>query len=1197
MERDRIVICYCRSENENPDFCALLEVMLRGLQNAQQGRLQFRVEPFDDERLGKPDGVDQLRDVLSRARVVVLLEGPDFMASNFVLDELTLDCIETLQRYTAATVFRVPIRPVAVVPQSFADLQLAWGKEPLKGLDVYHRDDAMVKIVESLAAAFLAAGNPAPSEDRDEFDTPPFVTCRGRSRDSPMAGWKVFIGSTAVDLPKYRRAAIEVCQELGLEPIFMERFPPDPRNAVEYCRARVHEADAYLGIYAHRYGYVPDGSDLSLTEMEYNWAIERQLPILIFSVNEEFLWSPKMVDGGEALAKLQAFKAKVGVKHVLKSFTTVELFRADLYPALLPYHDAALEARPRSDDSPRPTYRDRRTEELGERLRLLKERQRDLLIARAGPEELERNLEEIRAVKREQLRGGRLKEGYPVSDRYRLLEVIGAGGFATVWRAFDELSREVVALKVLHGQHGDDPARRERFFRGAHQMALLGHPHIVRVIQERGEDDGQLYFVMEYLVGGDFQRKVLDGGASLEEVHSIIQCVGQALQYAHDKGVIHRDVKPANVLLDASGTANLTDFDLVRAKDSFVRSYTHQSLGTFFYSAPELLQSGKKADARSDVFSLGMTALFGFSGSEFEPEDFRHPDQAADRLGVPSRVKAVLKRATDWKPDRRFPTIGEFRAQLRRAFESEDHSNENLFLKREGEAPSEPSPPESMARWEPLPAEIRPVGTDSEFESLPPIDPIELFHYYGGKIPGEAHSAEDASALYEAIGYACQAGRYRDAFEVYWKRIHHNGPLFENQTWYGWYRLGLYSADLGALGWFYSDPWEKLQPGADADLDLDQKIMLRYATAECLRTQGLAREAGHPLAAARNLLTSRQPDQLVLSAIVVGWECERQLLQGDFEEAEKAGKRALELARRSVDPRQILSKHGRLGDMYLQMGNWKMAQYHFDEVLVFHRVYLKLKALPEGSPIAGLTGFLYGAFLLTRAEIVLGEWDPKDKYLGEHAPWDPKDKYLGEHAPSKRQAQADLKTVEEESRRVAALKDRISLYDMALYDFLAQRARAIYNIAVTGAKAKPDPAVHLDVNRNLRELEKQFDQVARGETPRLLVERSKVLRRLRVMGQKRVDEDGDLLLAAARCLDRAADIATYGKMKLHEADILLERTKVFLCQAKYPDPPASAKESRANAEACFKQAHELIRGLNYKKRYPELEQVALQLDQ
>jgi formylglycine-generating enzyme required for sulfatase activity len=180
---------------------------------------------------------------------------------------------------------------------------------------------------------------------------------------------------------------------------------------------------------------------------------------------------------------------------------------------------------------------------------------------------------------------------------------------------------------------------------------------------------------MEYLAAGDFQRKVLEGGTSTEQVHSIIQEVGQALQYAHGKAVIHRDVKPPNILLDDTGTAKLTDFDLVRAQDSFVRSYSHQSLGTFFYSAPEVLKSGKDADVRCDVFSLGMTAVFGFKGSELDLEDFRQPELAIDRLPVPGPVKSVLKRATDWNPERRFAGIGDFVAELKVAAQAPEFSS------------------------------------------------------------------------------------------------------------------------------------------------------------------------------------------------------------------------------------------------------------------------------------------------------------------------------------------------------------------------------------------------------------------------------------------------------------------------------------------------------------------------------------------
>src|SRR5207245_8775094 len=133
-----------------------------------------------------------------------------------------------------------------------------------------------------------------------------------------------------------------------------------------------------------------------LTEMEYNWAMECQIPVLIFCIDEDFRWSPGMVDGGEAGAKLRAFKGRVGDKHVLKKFSTVDSFRADLYPPLLPFRDAARGGRSPAGDSPRPSYKDRRTEELGEKLRRRKEQRKDSLIDRAGPEALDRILEEIR---------------------------------------------------------------------------------------------------------------------------------------------------------------------------------------------------------------------------------------------------------------------------------------------------------------------------------------------------------------------------------------------------------------------------------------------------------------------------------------------------------------------------------------------------------------------------------------------------------------------------------------------------------------------------------------------------------------------------------------------------------------------------------------------------------------------------------
>jgi len=148
-----------------------------------------------------------------------------------------------------------------------------------------------------------------------------------------VASPKVIISSTARDLPEYRDVAIHVCQRLGMVPLAMEEFGPDPRQAAEVCRRKVDEADIFLGIIAHRYGDSPAGSPISYTEIEYDRAIEGGKPVLIFMVDDDEPWPPKMTEQGnpEAYAKLQAFKTKLRQKHVTRPFKTVEKFKEDLF--------------------------------------------------------------------------------------------------------------------------------------------------------------------------------------------------------------------------------------------------------------------------------------------------------------------------------------------------------------------------------------------------------------------------------------------------------------------------------------------------------------------------------------------------------------------------------------------------------------------------------------------------------------------------------------------------------------------------------------------------------------------------------------------------------------------------------------------------------------------------------------------------
>jgi len=263
--------------------------------------------------------------------------------------------------------------------------------------------------------------------------------------------------------------------------------------------------------------------------------------------------------------------------------------------------------------------------------------------------------------------GGRLQPGDNLSEgRFQLLETIGRGGFATVWKGWDEEKQRIVAIKVLHGQHAEDRSRRERFFRGARKMAELRHPGIVRVLVEHLEEGGHHAFVMEYVGGGDLRDAVLSGKLDYGQILPLILKVGEALAFAHEKGIIHRDVKPANVLLDGD-LPKLTDFDLVRAFDSTGGTQTQGHLGSFLYTAPEVFANAKDAGPAADIYSLAMTAVFAFHVSDLPPDIWRRPKTFLDKLPCRASVREALRRGIAWGPEERPSSVAELCRELCRA--------------------------------------------------------------------------------------------------------------------------------------------------------------------------------------------------------------------------------------------------------------------------------------------------------------------------------------------------------------------------------------------------------------------------------------------------------------------------------------------------------------------------------------------------
>jgi serine/threonine protein kinase len=262
-------------------------------------------------------------------------------------------------------------------------------------------------------------------------------------------------------------------------------------------------------------------------------------------------------------------------------------------------------------------------------------------------------LEEIRRLKRELRRGGMLRPGDVLGQHHLLIEQIGQGGFATVWRARDRRTNDDVAIKVLHPNMAGDLERRQRFFRGARIMAELAHPAVVRIRKRQAKDDGFYYFIMDFAAGGNLQQVVLAQGLQHEQIESIILQVGAALAAAHERGIVHRDLKPSNILLGDRGQPYLTDFDLVTAPDTTGGTRTG-ALGTFLYASPEMMERPQDADARADVYGLGMTMAFLLHGAPLTHMSMRDGSRFVRGLPCAAQLKSVLERAVAWEPKRRW---------------------------------------------------------------------------------------------------------------------------------------------------------------------------------------------------------------------------------------------------------------------------------------------------------------------------------------------------------------------------------------------------------------------------------------------------------------------------------------------------------------------------------------------------------------
>ncbi|MEI8230963.1 MAG: serine/threonine-protein kinase [Actinomycetes bacterium] len=205
------------------------------------------------------------------------------------------------------------------------------------------------------------------------------------------------------------------------------------------------------------------------------------------------------------------------------------------------------------------------------------------------------------------------EEGKLYGDRYRLVKRIATGGMGEVWQAQDEVILRQVAIKILKQQYMGDPDFVERFRTEAKHAAMINHDGIANVY-DYGEDDGSAYLVME-LVPGESLSSILEREKTLPEqqVISIIAQTALALDAAHREGLVHRDIKPGNLLISPDGQVKITDFGIARVANQVSLTQTGQVMGTVQYLAPEQA-TGKPASASGDIYSLGIVAFEALSG-------------------------------------------------------------------------------------------------------------------------------------------------------------------------------------------------------------------------------------------------------------------------------------------------------------------------------------------------------------------------------------------------------------------------------------------------------------------------------------------------------------------------------------------------------------------------------------------------------
>ncbi len=265
-----------------------------------------------------------------------------------------------------------------------------------------------------------------------------------------------------------------------------------------------------------------------------------------------------------------------------------------------------------------------------------------------------------------------LRSGDPLvlGGRYELTQRIASGGMASVWRAHDDVLARTVAVKLLHDHLAADDAFRERFRREAIAAAKLTHPNVVS-LYDTGSEGDRVYLVMEFVDGATLREVIADlGTMSPGQAAAIGERIARALDYAHERGLVHRDVKPANILMGDDGSVKVADFGIAKADENDGDlTKTGMVLGTAAYVAPEQITGEAPVDGRADQYALGCMLYEALTGRQpFKGDsavataaqrlESAPPTVRAQRPDVPRGLDTIISRAMARNPEDRFVSAG-----------------------------------------------------------------------------------------------------------------------------------------------------------------------------------------------------------------------------------------------------------------------------------------------------------------------------------------------------------------------------------------------------------------------------------------------------------------------------------------------------------------------------------------------------------